>query len=57
LRVDGSFVYSMEAKDGSFGIDFEGIYNSIIPNSYIEYTLGEGRKVSIHFEADGTKQQ
>ena len=55
LRAGGSFVYRMEAKDGSFGFDFGGVYDSIIPNEYIEYTLGDGRKVTVKFEADGNK--
>lgn len=42
----------MEAKDGSFGFDFEGIYNSIRPLKKIEYTLSDGRKVFISFVGD-----
>jgi uncharacterized protein YndB with AHSA1/START domain len=45
LSVGGSFVSRMEARDGSFGFDFGGIYDAIITNEYIEYTLGDGRKV------------
>ena len=55
LRVGGSFVYRMEAKDASFGFDFGGVYDSIMPNEYIEYTLGDGRKVIVKFEADANK--
>ncbi|HEY5407435.1 MAG TPA: SRPBCC family protein [Ginsengibacter sp.] len=55
LRTGGSFSSRMEAKDGSFGFDFGGVYDSIIPNSYIEYTLGDGRKVIVNFEAEGNK--
>lgn len=39
----------MEAKDGSFGFDFEGIYDSIITNEKISYTLLDDRKVTILF--------
>ena len=53
LRVGGSFSSRMEAKDGSMGFDFGGIYDVITPNEYIEYTLGDGRKVKINFIADG----
>lgn len=53
LRVGGSFVCRMEAKDGSFGFDFGGEYDAITPYEYIEYTLGDGRKVKIDFKADG----
>ena len=54
LQVGGKFSYTMAAKDGSFSFDFWGIYDVIIPNKEIAYTLGDDRKVSIHFsEVDG----
>lgn len=53
LRVGGSFSSRMEARDGSMGFDFGGIYDAVSPNEYIEYTLGDGRKVKINFIADG----
>ena len=49
LQVDGTFNYRMEARDGSFGFDFSGIYSNVIPNKLIEYTMDDGRKVSIQF--------
>ena len=49
LRVGGSFSARMEAKDGSFGFDFGGVYDAVRINDYIEYTLGDGRKVQITF--------
>ena len=49
LRVGGSFVARMEAKDGSMGFDFGGIYDEVKNNEYIEYTIGDGRKVNITF--------
>jgi uncharacterized protein YndB with AHSA1/START domain len=52
LREGGSFSTRMEAKDGSFGFDFGGIYDSVIPNQYIEYTIGDGRKVKIDFTVE-----
>ena len=55
LRPGGSFISRMEAKDGSFGFDFEGVYDAITTNEYIEYTIGDGRKVKITFTADGNK--
>lgn len=50
LVVGGSFNYRMEAKDGSFGFDFEGKFTSITPRASIEYTLGDDRIVKIVFE-------
>ncbi len=54
LRVGGKFTSRMEAKDGSFGFDFGGTYDSVHEPEYIEYTLGDGRKVMIHFTAQGS---
>ena len=48
LRVGGRFSSRMEAKDGSFGFDFEGIYTNVVPNSLLEYTFG-GRKGRVEF--------
>jgi len=53
LRVGGSFVSRMEAKDGSMGFDFGGVYDAIRPKEYIEYTIGDGRKVKVIFTAEG----
>ncbi|MGC4104095.1 SRPBCC family protein [Ferruginibacter sp.] len=53
LREGGSFSSRMEAKDGSFGFDFGGIYDVVKNNEYIEYTIGDGRKVKIHFTPSG----
>ena len=53
LRVGGKFVSRMEAKDGSFGFDFGGVYDEIKTNQLIAYTIGDGRKVKITFSADG----
>ncbi len=55
VRVGGSFVARMEAKDGSFGFDFGGVYDAVIINKYIEYTIGDGRKVQVYFADDGNK--
>jgi uncharacterized protein YndB with AHSA1/START domain len=55
LRVGGSFVSRMEAKDGSFGFDFGGVYDAVRKNEYIEYTMGDGRKAKVAFSAQGDK--
>jgi uncharacterized protein YndB with AHSA1/START domain len=49
LQVGGKFLSRMEAKDGSFGFDFEGIYTKIEFHKTISYTLMDGRKVYIQF--------
>ena len=53
LRAGGKFSSRMEAKDGSFGFDFGGIYDDVKENEYIEYTIGDGRKVKIFFTKHG----
>jgi len=53
LRTGGKFLYRMEAKDGSMGFDFGGVYDAITPNKYIEYTIGDGRKVKVSFSGQG----
>lgn len=52
LRVGGKFVSRMEAKDGSMGFDFWGIYDEVKPNELIEYTMGDGRKAKVTFTAN-----
>src|SRR3954470_18379768 len=41
LRPGGKFVSRMEAKDGSFGFDFGGVYDDVKPNEMIGYTVGD----------------
>lgn len=53
LRAGGSFSSRMEAKDGSFGFDFGGIYDEVKTNEIIAYTLGDDRKVKIQFTDNG----
>jgi uncharacterized protein YndB with AHSA1/START domain len=53
LRAGGNFVYTMAAKDGSFAFDFGGIYDAVIVNEYIEYTMGDSRKVTVNFTDQG----
>jgi uncharacterized protein YndB with AHSA1/START domain len=53
LRVGGKFSYRMEAKDGSMGFDFSGVYSEIIEHELIAYTMDDGRKARVTFEALG----
>jgi uncharacterized protein YndB with AHSA1/START domain len=57
LRTGGTFSTRMEAKDGSFGFDFGGIYDNVRKNELIEYTMGDGRKVSVHFKSNGNQTE
>ena len=53
LRAGGSFLSRMEAKDGSFGFDFSGIYDEVRLHEKISYTLADARRVEITFRGDG----
>jgi uncharacterized protein YndB with AHSA1/START domain len=57
LRVGGKFLSRMEAKDGSFGFDFGGVYDEVELHKLISYTLGDDRKVRIIFEENGNKTE
>ncbi len=41
LREGGIFSSRMEAKDGSFGFDFEGVYTKVEPNQRLEFQFGD----------------
>ena len=51
LRVGGSFVTRMEARDGSFGFDFGGVYLHVEKPRRLECRLGDGRSLVISFSA------
>lgn len=55
LRTGGKFLSRMEAKDGSFGFDFGGVYTQVIPHQLIAYEMGDGRKVEINFSITGNE--
>lgn len=49
LRKGGKFGSRMEAKDGNMGFDFGGIYDEVVLNKSIKYSLDDGRKVVVTF--------
>lgn len=53
LREGGSFSARMEARDGSMGFEFGGVYDVVKDREYIEYTMGDGRKVKVSFSDQG----
>ena len=65
LREGGAFCYRMEAKDGSMGFDFEGVFTRVSPTERLEYAMGDrnaivvfeksvgGIEVSVSFDSDG----
>ena len=52
LRVGGIFSSTMGAKDKSASFDFGGVYTAILEGKYINYTLNDGRKVTIDFKEE-----
>lgn len=53
LKVGGRYVARMEAKDGSFGFDFDATYTEINPGKSFSYVFG-GRYATVAFnEKDG----
>jgi uncharacterized protein YndB with AHSA1/START domain len=55
LRAGGKFLTRMEAKDGSMGFDFGGVYDVVKQHEQISYTLEDGRKVDITFVNQGNE--
>ena len=49
MKVGGKYRARMEAKDGSFGFDFEAIYSDIVDGEQFTYGLG-GRNVNVKFK-------
>jgi uncharacterized protein YndB with AHSA1/START domain len=67
LREGGAFSSRMEAKDGSMGFDFAGVYTKVVEHELIEYSFGDrhakvvftqpasgGVLVSVTFDAETT---
>lgn len=57
LRAGGQFKSRMEAKDGSMGFDFGGVYDEVVPHQLITYTIGDGRKVRVTFANNGMETE
>ena len=59
LVAGGKFSWRMEAKDGSFGFDFEGVFTEIVPLEKLKYVFMDEREAEISFSdlPDGTLVQ
>jgi len=51
LKVSGKYFARMEAKDGSFGFDFEAIYTAFEVEKGFSYSFG-GREASVQFNLE-----
>lgn len=52
FKVGGHFSYRMEAKDGSFGFDLNGVFEQIDFEKYILFSLEDARQVEVEFTSD-----
>lgn len=53
LRVGGRFFYRMEAKDKSFGFDFQAVYDRVEENRELTYTMIDDRCCKTIFDIMG----
>ena len=49
LQVGGKYNARMEAKDGSFGFDFEGVYTAMSLEDAFTFILDDQRVVQVNF--------
>jgi uncharacterized protein YndB with AHSA1/START domain len=56
-RTGGKFISRMESKDGTMGFDFGGVYDEVVPQKLIAYTMGDGRQVKVVFTDNGSSTQ
>ena len=49
LRIGRKYFGRMEAKDGSFGFDFEAIYCELVVGETFTYDMMDGRQASVTF--------
>ncbi len=52
MKVGGTYNARMEAKDGSFGFDFEAVYTNILEGKEFTYEFG-GRNANVKFDSLG----
>lgn len=57
LKVGGKYNARMEAKDGSFGFDFEAVYDEVVDGEKLSYNMLDGRNATTEFISDGTNTQ
>lgn len=53
LKAGGKFTSRMEAKDGSFGFDFSGVFEEVRENEYVASKLDDDRKMTVAFISQG----
>lgn len=56
MRIGGTYKARMEAKDGSFGFDFEAVYTQIKEGQNFAYEFG-GRAAEVQFRDLGSETE
>ena len=56
MRVGGKYSARMEAKDGSFGFEFEAIYDELIPGEKFTYSMLD-RQVNVVFKSKDSQTE
>lgn len=56
MRTGGTYKARMEARDGSFGFDFEAIYSIIVEGKTFTYEFG-GRTATVQFNDLGSQTE
>jgi len=56
MRIGGTYKARMEAKDGSYGFDFEAVYSEITQGRRFTYEFG-GRKATVQFNNSGNETE
>lgn len=57
MKKGGKYKARMEAKDGSFGFDFEATYNEIVEGEKFTYTMTDNRVLNAEFKELGDKTE
>ena len=55
MRIGGKYRARMEAKDGSYGFDFEAVYTKLVDGERFTYVMPDGREASADFLDLGVK--
>jgi uncharacterized protein YndB with AHSA1/START domain len=53
MRAGGKYSARMEAKDGSFGFEFEATYDEVVNGERFTYTMPNGRQCNVVFNPSG----
>lgn len=57
MKVGGKYSVRMEAKDGSYGFDFEATYNEIVESEMFTHTIADNSEVNVKFNGPGGKTE